>query len=107
MVENIPSDMLAHRRLKLACASTQSDQSPRYPYEATLHLWVSQMLPGNAQADLTLHWAHMSEGTFSNVVVIISHYETTLIQIYRKFYLQTPKFFRIKTLIFFLFQLKT
>ena len=33
-------------------------------------------------------------------------YENTPIQIYRKFYLQNLKFFRIKTLIFFLFQLK-
>ena len=36
----------------------------------------------------------------------IVHYENTPIQIYRKFYLQTLKIFRYKSLLFFIFLLK-
>ena len=39
--ENVPSDMCAQRRHKSACASAQSDQSPRRPHEETLHPWLS------------------------------------------------------------------
>ena len=38
---------------------------------------------------------------------MIAHYENTPIQIYRKFHLQKIKNFQIKTLIFFIFLLKT
>ena len=36
-----------------------------------------------------------------------SHYENTPIQIYRKFHFQKLKSFRLKTLVFFIFMLKT
>ena len=45
IVENVPFDMCAQRRLKSACASAQSDQSLRYPHEETAHLWLSKMRP--------------------------------------------------------------
>ena len=66
--ENVPPDMCAQRRLKSACTSAQSDQSLRCPYEITSYPWLSKMRPGrfrldcaNAQADLNLRWAQMSE----------------------------------------------
>ena len=43
MLENVPSDLCAQRRLKSACASTQSDQSLRRPHEETLHPPLSEM----------------------------------------------------------------
>ena len=46
-----------------------------------------------------------------NLVLILEylrlHYENSPIQIYRKFHLQKLKIFRWKTLIFFIFLLKT
>ena len=39
------------------------DQSVRCLHEETLHPWSSKI----AQADLNLHWAHLSEGKFSQV----------------------------------------
>ena len=42
-----------------------------------------------------------------NDVAVDNHYETTPIQIYWEFYHQKMKIFRWKTLIFFLFLLKT
>ena len=45
IVENLPSDMCAQRRLRSACASAQSDQSLRCSHEETLHTWVSNMRP--------------------------------------------------------------
>ena len=42
---NISSDMCAQRRLKSACASTQSDQSLCCPHEETLHPWLSKIRP--------------------------------------------------------------
>ena len=40
-------------------------------------------------------------------LIVFQHYENTPIQIYRKFHLQNLKNFRYKTLIFFIFLLKT
>ena len=40
--ENVPSDMCARQRLKLACASVQSDQSHRCPHEETFRPWLSK-----------------------------------------------------------------
>ena len=61
------------RRLKPACASAQFDQRLRCPHGETLHPWLSEMRPKkililpryDAQADLNLRLAHMSEGWFS------------------------------------------
>ena len=41
--ENIPSYVCARWRLESACASAQSDQSLRCPYEETLWHWPSKM----------------------------------------------------------------
>ena len=41
--ENVPSDMCAQRRLRIACAFAQSDQSLRWAHEETLHTWLSKM----------------------------------------------------------------
>ena len=67
--ENVPFHMCAQRRFKSACAFAQSDQSLRCPHEETLHLgylkygqWRFWSDFANAQADLNLCWAHMSEG---------------------------------------------
>ena len=43
--ENVPSDICAKRRLKLACSSAQSDQNIRCPHDDTLHPWLSKMRP--------------------------------------------------------------
>ena len=44
--ESVNSDKLcAQRRLKSTCASAQSDQSLRCPFEETLHLWLCKMHP--------------------------------------------------------------
>ena len=74
--ENVPSDVFVQRRLKLACAFSRSDQSLRCPHEETFILgypkcaqWRFWSDCANAQADLNLRWAHMSEGTFSGVEV--------------------------------------
>ena len=40
--ENVPFDMCAERRFKLACASARSDQSLGCPHEETLHPWLSK-----------------------------------------------------------------
>ena len=59
--------------------STQSDQSFRFLYDDTLHPWLSKCAQcrfrpdcANAQADLNLLWALMSEGTFSDISVHIT-----------------------------------
>ena len=44
--ENVQSNMCAQRRLKSACASTQSNQNLRRPDEATLHPYLSQNAQG-------------------------------------------------------------
>ena len=68
--------MCAKRRLKSACASVQSDQSRRCLHEEALHPWLSKMNQvktlircANAQADLNLHWVHVSESTLPDVAV--------------------------------------
>ena len=71
--ENVLSDMRAWRRLKSACAFLQSYQSLFVhkkmfcilgdPKCAQWRFWSDC---ANAQADLNLRWAHMSEGTFSD-----------------------------------------
>ena len=71
--ENIPSDICSKRRLKSACASSQSDQSLRCPHEKTLHPWFMIQKCAqwgfwsdctNAQADLNLRWAHVQRYVF-------------------------------------------
>ena len=42
---DVTSDTCAQRRLKLACASTQSDQSLRFPLEENLPPWLSKIRP--------------------------------------------------------------
>ena len=63
-----------------ASACAQSDQCLCCPQEETLHPYITKMRPvkiligldcTNAQADLSLRWAHMSEGTLSDV---LSHF---------------------------------
>ena len=68
----ILSNIYRQRRLKSACAFTQS---LRCPHEETLNHWLSKFAQwrfwsdcANAQADLNLRWAHMSKGTFSDVL---------------------------------------
>ena len=78
----------------------------------------------DTQVDLSLRWAHISEGTlhvprplsacpahpgshcvypkYSDI-----HYENTPIEIYRKFHLQQTENFQVIILIFFIFLLKT
>ena len=75
--ENVPSVMCAQRRLKSDCASLQPDQSHRCPHEETLHPGYPKYTQGrfrsdcaNAQSDLNLRWAHMSEGTFSDIAPV-------------------------------------
>ena len=71
--ENVPFDICAQQRLKPACASAQSHQSPHCPHEETLPPWLSKIRPikilMNAQTELNIHWALMTEGTFSDVTV--------------------------------------
>ena len=43
--KNVLTDMYAQRRLKSACASAQSDQSLRRPYQESLHPWLSKVSP--------------------------------------------------------------
>ena len=53
----------------------------------------------DAQADLSLRLAHISEGKFSHVAAhnkINTHYENTPIQIYGKFQFQKTENFQIK-----------
>ena len=51
--ENVTTDVCAQQRLKSARASSQSDQSLHCPHEKNNK---------DKQADLSLRWAHMSEG---------------------------------------------
>ena len=67
-------------------------------------LGANYFLSEETQADLSLLWAHMSEGTFSHVTS--NHYENKPIQIYWKFYYQKNENFQIKILMFFFFLLK-
>ena len=53
-------------------AHWKSDQICHCPHEENFHPWLSKMhlvkiliRLANAQANLNLRWAHMSEGTFS------------------------------------------
>ena len=41
--ENVPSDMCSQRKHKSACASSQYDQSHRYPHEEAVHPWLSKI----------------------------------------------------------------
>ena len=69
------------KTLSLTCASNEDSDQPACPrslislrclHKETLHPWKS-----NAQADLNLRWAHMSEGMFSEVVAKISYPHST------------------------------
>ena len=69
--KRVPYDICAKRRLKSACAFAQSDESLRCPLKETASLAISKCTQwrfrsdsANAQADLNLHWEHMSKGTF-------------------------------------------
>ena len=69
--ESVSSDMSAQLRLKPPCTCTQSDQSLRYLYEETSHLWLSKMCPVKILIRLRKCevWSesslgHMSEGHF-------------------------------------------
>ena len=68
------SDKCAQRSLKLACASTQSDQSLHCLHKEIWILGCPKWVQGrfwsdcaNVQADQNLHWAHMSKGTIPDV----------------------------------------
>ena len=83
--------MCVWRRHKYA----QSDLGFRFQHEETLHPLLFIFFPlrlrldyRNAQADLNLCWAYMSD---VDVVAQMYHYENTTIQIYRKFHLQNLK----------------
>ena len=70
--ENVPPDMCAQQRLISACASAQSEQSLRCPHEDTrvsCYPKCAEWRFWSDYADLNLHWAHMSEGTFPDVAV--------------------------------------
>ena len=43
--ENAPSEACSQQILKSFCASAQSDQSLRWPYEESLHPWLSKVRP--------------------------------------------------------------
>ena len=47
--ENVRSDVCSQRRLRSACASTQSDQRLHSSHEETLHSWPSKMRPVKIQ----------------------------------------------------------
>ena len=77
--ENVPSLMFAQRRFKCACASVKSNQrfvfvqwrnvvSLVYPNCAQGRFWSDC---ANAQSDLNLRWAHLSEDPFSDVVALL------------------------------------
>ena len=68
------SDMCSQWRLKSVCASAQSDQSSLSAWTNFAPLAIQKCVERrfwsdctNAQADLKLRWAHMSEGTFFDV----------------------------------------
>ena len=73
--------MCAQRRLKSACAPRSLIRVfvvRMKKKQQTLHLWQSNMRTvkilmrlREAQADLNLHWTHMSAGTFSDVAALI------------------------------------
>ena len=65
-----PSDVCP-TSLKSACASAQSDQSLRCPHEETFASLAVQYAPSE-DADLNLRWAHMSEGTLSDVAALLN-----------------------------------
>ena len=69
----LAADICAHQRLRSACASEQFDQSTLpawrncvlgYPKCAQWRFWSNW---ANAQADLDLHWARMTEDAFFDV----------------------------------------
>ena len=68
MLTGLPSNMCAQQRLSMSARP-----------------WLSKMRPvkilgrlTNAQADLNLRWAYISEGTFSDVVAHVMFYEPAL-----------------------------
>ena len=68
--------MCVQWRLKSVCVSMQSDKSSLSAWRHFASL-IIQNVPSeysdqtvNAQANLNLHWAHMSEGMFSDVATI-------------------------------------
>ena len=68
-LENVPSDISVQRRLKSDCASALSVRMKKlcilgYPKCAKWRFWPDFT---NAQADLNLRRAQLSEGTFSDV----------------------------------------
>ena len=70
-MKNIPFDMSAQRRFKLACESAQFGHNLHCLHEESSAI---QNVPvedcdhcANAQADMSLCWEHMSEVTFSDV----------------------------------------
>ena len=75
----VPSNLCPEWRLRLSCASAQSDQSLCYPQKETCILsypkctqWRFGLNWANAQAAPNLLWEHMSEGTFSDVTAHIA-----------------------------------
>ena len=76
--------MWAQRRLRSAHAFAESGQSLHCPHEETLHPCAIQMRPVKIlhhdqtarmrMADLTLRWAHMSEGTHVRLFTVWSVY---------------------------------
>ena len=62
----VPSDMCTQRRLRSACAFSQSDQSLHCPHEETLHPWQSKMCLVKILIRLC-KFAGWLEGTFSDV----------------------------------------
>ena len=77
--ENLPFDTCDQRRFKSACESAQSNLSLNCPHEETMQPWLSKKCAklrfwsdcAYAQSDLNLHWADMSEGTFSDIAASV------------------------------------
>ena len=83
--ENATFDMCAQRRIRKACAFAQFDQNLHWVQLDTKGCKISSYgqrrlwsYCANAQADLSLRLAHMSEGTFplvsAQICVMISFY---------------------------------
>ena len=70
---NVSSDICTQRGFKSACASAPSDQNLRCSHEETAPLAIYNVFNDESDQtaqmcdELKLHWAHIYEGTFSDI----------------------------------------
>ena len=74
-----PNELQGDKTYHLTCSSNKDSNQLGYLHslirvcylhEETLQPWLSKMCPVKILADLNLHWTHISEGTFSDVMAL-------------------------------------